>query len=252
AMASLSIACSSSDGGADGADVPDFALPGATTPTTPGDPTRPGVNPDPSAPPAPGGTTPTGTEGQGDPPLAAPGAPAPGPGGETPAAPVDGMQPPAEPGAPVPAGGASFFSSGAWSGPVIPEGVLQGTTLNPANYDARAEGAPFCLQGQVANDVPQSFRGVARIKFTLSQAEGGAPQAVTPQANGLAFTFTRTTGSLIRVMLHAPAGAQAPTNPDGSPAEGWCYAIPEVEGQVFVPYTAFNTTCYERTPTGAS
>jgi hypothetical protein len=135
---------------------------------------------------------------------------------------------------------------------VIAEGVLAGTTLNPANFDARVEGAPFCLQGQVANDVPGSYTGVARIKFNLSQAAGAPPQAVTPQAEGLAFTFSRTTGSLIRVMLHAPAGVQLPANPDGSVPEGWCYAIPEVEGQVFVPYSQFNTTCYERAPTGAS
>jgi len=251
AMASLSVACSSSDAGDDpGNDVPDFIVPGAT-------PTAPGAIPTPGSEtpgtPTPGGVTPTGPEGQGTPPLATPGTPAPVPGAATPGAPVDGMLPPAPvpvPGAPPAA--ASFFSSGLWSGPVLAEGVLAGTTLNPANYDARAEGAPFCLQGQVANDVPMNFRGVARIKFLLSQAAGAAPAAVTPQAGGLAFTFTRTTGSLIRVMLHAPAGTQLPANPDGSIPEGWCYAVPEVQGQVFVPYTQFNTTCYERTPTGAT
>jgi hypothetical protein len=256
ALASLSAAaCSSEDGGSD-PDVPTYV--GPLTPGPGGVPVTPGA-PAPGAadPLAPGGVVPTtpGTEGQGGgaTPLV-PGAPAPdGSGAPAPVAPTDGTQPPvAGPGTPPAA--ASIFTSGAWTASVVPEGVLAGTTLNPANYDARLEGAPFCLQGQVANDVPLSYTGVARIKFNFSDAGGATPQAVTPQAEGLAFTFTRTTGSLIRVMLHASEDARAQLPPDaqGNVPEGWCYAIPEVEGQVFVPYTEFNTACFERAPSGAA
>ena len=248
-------ACSSSDGGDEGSTLPEFSgLPGAPG-VSPGVAPAPGVAPTPGA--APGvSPTPAGVEGQGTPPLAAPATPAPAaaPGAAAaPAAPVDGMQPAAPaPGAAVPAG-PGFFTSGAWSGPVTAEKVLDATTLEPASFDTRAEGAPFCLQGQVANDTPGSYRGLARIKFELSQAAGGAPQAVAPQANGLAFTFTRSSGSLIRVLLHAPAGAQVPPDPvDGTTPEGWCYAIPEVKGQVFVPYSDFSTRCFDRTNVGAA
>ena len=248
-LASLSVACSSSDGDNPG-DVPDFvgAVPGSMPSTTPGAAATPGAPgaTDPNAAPAPVSPTPAGTEAQGGtPPLAAPGAPAPVPGAAAPAAPVEPAAPaPATPPAAAP-GGPSSFSSGVWAGPVVPEKVLDATTLNPTNYDTRADGAPFCLEGQVANDTPMSYRGVARIKFTLNQSAGGAPQAVVPQAQGLAFTFTRTTGSLIRVVLQPPA------NPDGTTPDGWCYAIPEVKGQVFVPYSQFSTACFDRTAPGA-
>jgi hypothetical protein len=252
----LSAACSSSDGDESGSDVPGFVggVPGATPgiPTMPGaadTPAAPGVT-DPNAAPPPVSQTPAGTESQGTPPLATPGAPAPAPGAAAPAAPVDGMQPPVTPPAAAP-GGPSSFTSGVWTGLVVAEKVLDATTLNPANFDAHVAGEPFCLQGQVANDVPQSYTGVARMKFILSQTAGGAPAAVTPQANGLAFTFTRSSGSLIRINLLAPPGVQLPANADGSVPEGWCYAIPEVKGQVFVPYTEFSTRCFDRTNLGA-
>ncbi|HTV19758.1 MAG TPA: hypothetical protein VMG12_13830 [Polyangiaceae bacterium] len=86
------------------------------------------------------------------------------------------------------------------------------------------------------------YRGAARMTFTLDQPEGGAPRAVTPQAQGLALNFTRSTGSLVRVILQPPAGAA------GAPAEGWCYAIPEVRGQVFIPYSEFSESCFNRVP----
>lgn len=241
ALAAVSAACSSDEGGS-GSDVPSYV--GPLTPV-PGAPAAPGAPPAaPGDPLAPGGVATPGTEGQ--PGAAAPldpAAPAPdGSGAPAPAAPTDGTPPPAAPPGTPPAA-ASFFTSGAWSGPVVPEAVLDATTLTPESYDDRAPDAPFCASGSVAPDA--DFRGVARIKFTLSQPDGSGPQAVVPQANGLAFTFTRTTGSLIRVLLQPPAAA------DGTVPEGWCYAIPEVEGQAFAPYSEFSTRCFDRVDRGA-
>jgi hypothetical protein len=93
--------------------------------------------------------------------------------------------------------------------------------------------------------VPGQFRGVARIVFTLNQPAGSGPQPVVPQAEGVAFNFTRTTGSLVRVLLQPPANA------DGTAAEGWCAAIPEVRGPVFIPYGEFSTTCFDAAAPGA-
>jgi cellulase (glycosyl hydrolase family 5) len=94
-MASLSVACSSSDD--TGSDLPEFvgALPGAT-PAPVGTPT-PGGAPAPGGAPTLGGApTPVGTEVQGTPPLAAPGTPGATAGGAaTPGAPVDPAAPPA-------------------------------------------------------------------------------------------------------------------------------------------------------------
>jgi Glycosyl hydrolase family 12 len=252
-MASMS-ACSSSEGDS-GADIPEFTATisgteGAVVPGVPG--------PSPDAVANPGvSQTPAGNEGQGTPPLATtPGTPAPSEAGAPNVAPpVAGTEPPfagtepppadpATPPAPIPSP-ASFFTSGAWRGPVRPVAVLAGTTVNPTSFDNRAEGEPFCIEGSVANDVPMSYRGVAQLVFTLDQPDGSAPQAVVPQAEGLAFNFTRTTGSLVRVVLQPPASAA------GESAEGWCYAIPEVRGQIFVPYSEFRVGCFNRPPGAA-
>lgn len=255
-MAALS-ACSSADEDT-GADIPEFggALSGTAPVATPGVPAAPVAPGAPVTPGSPGAATPVsgaGSEIQGTPALGAPAAPAAGGGAPVAGAPVAGapvagapvdqaQPPPVAPAAPpaAPPSPASVFTSGAWSGPVRAEAVLPGTTINPTSYDARAAGAPFCLQGTVANDVPLQYRGVARMVFTLNQPAGSGPQPVVPQADGLAFTFTRSTGSLIRVVLEPPA------SPNGAAAPGWCYAIPEVKGQVFAPYSEFSTACEQR------
>jgi glycosyl hydrolase family 12 len=244
-------ACSS-DGGDSGDTVPEFGSAPGAMPSGPG-----GVAPGPAAPGAgapaasPGVAAPSGVptsaggEAPGTPtldsPVPVPGASAPG---QLPPA-TDGTQAtPAAPGAAVPAPPpASVFTNGAWSGPVLAVGEAPGTTVTPASFDAHVAGQPFCIQGSVAPDA--NYSGVARLVFTLNQPEGSAPQPIAPQADGLAFTFTRTTGSLIRVELRAPAGAGAPAT------GGWCYAIPEVRGQIFVPYSAFSETCFDRTAPGA-
>ena len=107
ALASLSLACSSSDGGEGGSDIPDYSGFSGVTPA-PG--AAPGVTQTPGAAPSAAGgiATPAGTEGQGTPPLAGPatpGAPAASGGAAAPAAPGTPTDPAATPPAAVPGTG---------------------------------------------------------------------------------------------------------------------------------------------------
>jgi hypothetical protein len=55
---------------------------------------------------------------------------------------------------------------------------------------------------------------------------------VAPTSDGVAVTFSRGTGAPLRIELTGPSGT-------------WCYEMPVVQGQAFVPYGEFNTTCWD-------
>lgn len=158
----------------------------------------------------------------GDPPAPAPGEILP----ETPAL----ANPPAGP----------YFSAGAWRGYVQIETEVPGTTVTPADAEALPDNGPFCLTGNVAPSA--DYSGAARLVFNLNQEAAPAPgetlvPALTtvPRGQGLAFTFTRSTGAMLRVQLESPDGT------------AWCHSIPEVRGQTFVRYSDFNTECWTDT-----
>jgi hypothetical protein len=166
----------------------------------------------------------------------------PAPGGTAPA-PVDPNAPPpvVDPNAPVlpeqPA--AAFVERGAWRGFAVPAGVVQGTTITPTDFSARQPGQPFCLSGSIAPE--PAFQGEASIGFTINQAQssgvpGQAAPVLTaaPTGNGIAYTFSKSVGTIVRVQLQPPGG--------GTP---WCYEIPEAGGSGFAPYAAFNTACWD-------
>jgi glycosyl hydrolase family 12 len=170
------------------------------------------------------------------------GSTTPAPGSTTPA-PVDPNAPPAvvDPNAPAapaqPA--AAFVERGAWRGFAVPEAVVQGTSITPVDFSAQQAGQPFCLSGSIVAE--PAFQGEANIGFTINQAAtsdvpGQAAPALTatPTGNGIAYTFSKSVGTILRVQLQ-PAG-------DGEP---WCYEIPEAGGSGFAPYTAFNTACWD-------
>jgi hypothetical protein len=225
ALATSSCSAEDGGGGPSSSNLPAFGGPSATQNNSRGGSgaTNTSTGPSTSSPETPGnpnlnnsGSTNTGSTGQGGAgsvPTGAAGAP------NTPAA-----------------AAGSFFSNGGWQGPVVTQTSINGTTVTPANFDARVANDPFCVSGAVAQDA--MYRGESRLVFGLNQPQGAAPTAIAPQGNGLAITFTRSTGSLLRIVLQAPASDTT------APPGGWCYAIPEVRGQVFVPYDQFRGACY--------
>jgi hypothetical protein len=166
-------------------------------------------------------------------------APAPAPGSAAPASPAV-TDPGVAPGPALPAPpAAAFVERGSWRGFASPRGVVQGTTLTPADFSARQPNQPFCLSGSIAPE--PAFQGEANIGFTINQAQAGdvagqgAPAlSATPMGNGIAYTFSKSVGTILRVQLQPPAGA-----------EPFCYEIPEAGGSGFAPYSAFNTACWD-------
>jgi hypothetical protein len=231
---------------ADSDEVSDFTgslpqTPGAGAPNaSPGAaPSGTGAQSDPATPGVPSGSAEGGPAPAfaGNTPGAAPAAGAPGVADPALAAPA-AVTPPAAAPLPAPPAG-TFVERGNWHGFAFSEAVVPGTTLNPATFDARQPGQPFCLSGSVAAD-PMS-QGQAAIGFNINQAavsdvpgQAAAPLTATPTGTGIALSFTRKVGSVLRIQLQAP-GADLP----------WCYEVPEVTGTAFAPYSAFNTHCWD-------
>lgn len=194
-----------------------------TPPTTPSDPSTPTTPADPNAPP----TTP-----------ADPNAP--------PTTPVDPNTPPAtdpntppttptDPGTPAvpPPPPNTFVERGIFHGFATPAKVVAATTMNPATFDARQPGQPFCIAGTVAPD--PAFQAEAAIKFTINQAAtSNVVGTAVPTGTGLAFSFSKSVGHTLRIQLEPPN--------EGTP---FCYEIPQVTGTAFAPYAQFNTACWD-------
>jgi hypothetical protein len=143
------------------------------------------------------------------------------PPGEVPPAPIVPFEGPAP---------ANFFTNGTWQGLVTTATRATGTNITPATFDAHVPGTPFCVEGTVARQ--PAFETEATLIFTLNQTPGALPAAVAPTGSGIAVSFTRSTGAPLRLELTGPAGV-------------WCYELPVVRGQAFVPYAEFNTTCWD-------
>jgi hypothetical protein len=107
----------------------------------------------------------------------------------------------------------------------------------------------YCVSGTVHGD----YDSVALLGFNLNETATGAatqcnynpassmamgPPGVTLTGSGIAVNFTKTVASVLRIQIQGPNGA---TNAN----DRWCATITDAAGPVFVPYTAFNTECWE-------
>jgi hypothetical protein len=152
--------------------------------------------------------------------------------------------------------GPGFFTSGTWKGyawtAIESDPVVGATTRTPTDYTTLADGAPYCLTGTVAADPPSSptatdgYQGFAMLGFNINQAgvpevEGTEPTIATavPTGEGIAFTFSQTVVSELRVQIQGIDPTIA--------TQRWCAAVPlpDAQGRAFIPYTQFHQTCYD-------
>lgn len=133
----------------------------------------------------------------------------------------------------------------AWTGIDQVQGST--TTIVPQDFTAHTAGEPYCVQGTVHDD----YAAVSLIGFNLGEDPNGAdcsydpadamaegPPGVTLGGTGIAINFTKSTAATLRVQIQGPDGA---TNENAR----WCATIDAVNGKTHVPYSAFNTTCWD-------
>lgn len=221
---------------------------GSTPPVQPGNPGVPvagAANPppvagmtgaaDPTAPPPPAGGT-------GNNPVTPPGGSV-TPPGEPP--PPDAVPPPSTGGDPL-----GFWRQGDWQGCVWTgvDDLDVGSQITPQDFTT-GSGAPYCVSGTVGPSY--NAEGVALLGFNLAQdpatadcsytpvdpsAEG--PPAVQLTGEGIAINTASTGSFILRVQIQGPNGTSDPN-------DRWCATITETNIKGFIPWSNFNTECWE-------
>ncbi len=80
-----------------------------------------------------------------------------------------------------------------------------------------------------------SYRTYAMIGVNLNQAStGGSPNPYTPTVGSITFNVSNPGGSTVYVTLMA---ADSTTR--------WCYVLTSSNNSVTLPYSSFNTTCWD-------
>ena len=131
-----------------------------------------------------------------------------------------------------------YETNGAWQGYAFTAVSGTGTTIAPADFSLVKSNAPLCASGTVG----ASTSAVAIVGINLNQPMGKNPAAgtVTPTEDGIVVSVTNTGGSALRLQIQGPNGATDAT-------DRWCAPIPGTGG--FIPWTAFNTACWDNTGT---
>jgi hypothetical protein len=119
----------------------------------------------------------------------------------------------------------------------------------PQDFLTHQAGMGYCVSGNVFS----SYEAVALLGFNLNETPTGnamqcaynpaaammmGPPGVTLTGTGIAINFTKTAAPTFRIQVQGPNGAT-----DAN--DRWCATITAAAGPVFVPYTAFNTECWE-------
>ncbi len=155
---------------------------------------------------------------------------------------------------------AGWWTSGTWKGCSWTgiDVVASTTTTNmPQDFVTKTASAPYCVSGTVHS----TYESVALMGFNLNETPTGVatqcgykpadptltgPPGVVMTGTGLAISFSKNTGSNLRVQIQGPDGGKAGTVGEN---DRWCYTITEVQGPVFVPFSRFNTKCWDQTGT---
>lgn len=134
----------------------------------------------------------------------------------------------------------------AWTGIDTVQGST--TTIVPQDFTTgHAAADPYCVSGTVHDN----YDSVSLLGFNLAEDPAGAdcsynpadatgegPPGVSMGGTGIAVNFSKSVASTLRIQIQGPNGAT-----DAN--DRWCATITEVGGKVFVPYSEFNTECWE-------
>ena len=140
--------------------------------------------------------------------------------------------------------------------------TVSGTTTanTPQAFTTKNDSftTPYCVSGTVH----QAYESVALLGFNMNETPTGAADqcgykpangtaigppaiAVPSGATGMAISFSKSVGSVLRIQLQDEMGGLT----TGGDTHRWCYTITDVQGPVFVPFSRFNTKCWDQTGT---
>lgn len=134
---------------------------------------------------------------------------------------------------------APIAGGGCWHGYAF-AGADTASTAMPTSFAMCGAGCMLRFSGSVAASA--TFSGTAYLGFNVGQAANGTSGTVVPAGAGLTVNFTNTGGSPLRVQIQGPTGDTVAT-------DRWCADLVGAAGPVTVPYTTFNTMCWDNSGT---
>ncbi|HEX3777535.1 MAG TPA: hypothetical protein VHV51_23855 [Polyangiaceae bacterium] len=131
-----------------------------------------------------------------------------------------------------------YETNGNWHGYAFTATSDAATTILPADFSLVKSNDPLCVTGSVG----ATTNDVAIVGINLNQPMGTNPPAstITPTLGGILVSVTNSGGSPLRLQIQGPTGATDAT-------DRWCAPIPGTGG--YIPWTAFNTKCWDNTGT---
>jgi hypothetical protein len=130
-----------------------------------------------------------------------------------------------------------YVTSGPWEGYAWTFAAGTGSTISPGDFSMLAAGNPLCASGSVGPMVDSS--GADGIGINLNQAPGANTPVEnwTPTGTGIVINVSNPGGSALRVQIQGPTGATDAT-------DRWCTQFTVFDEPVFLPWSAFNTACW--------
>jgi hypothetical protein len=123
-------------------------------------------------------------------------------------------------------------ASGCWHGYAY-SGSDSGSVINPRNFSMCGAGCMLRVSGTLGPAIAANdYSGVAFVGFNLNQAMGSATLGrVTPTGTSLQVTYTKVSGpAIVRIQIQ-------------SGSTRWCAQLGG--SPVTIPYTTFNTACWD-------
>jgi hypothetical protein len=126
-------------------------------------------------------------------------------------------------------------TSGCWHGFAYTVTDDLGSSALPTDFSAcDGSGCSICSSGTVVADI--GYAGWAGLGADVNQVDtADAPVGtVVPSGTGLQISYTNAGGSPLRIQIQ-----------DETTDTQWCYTLGGSGGTVTVPWTSFNTTCWD-------
>ncbi|MBN1611659.1 MAG: hypothetical protein JW940_33800 [Polyangiaceae bacterium] len=138
---------------------------------------------------------------------------------------------------------AGYHVHGAWKGKAwTSTDTAHVASITPADFDNLTTDGPYCASGTVP--ATSDYSAVAMIGFNVNQASTtDAPASTwTPTSitsGGVVVNVTnRGASTVLRVQLLGPNG-------DTVASDRWCYELSQFGRDVTIPWTSFNTECWQ-------
>jgi hypothetical protein len=134
----------------------------------------------------------------------------------------------------------SYYVGGVWNGYMWDSATGTGSTISPIDFTSHTPGTAFCVSGSVG---PMAdYSGVALLGYNINQAQGatalGSWTPTSISSGGVTVNVSNNGTSVLRVQIQGPNGATDAT-------DRWCATMTIFNQTVTIPWSNFNTSCWD-------